>query len=92
MFQRYFSCHFPVKGRQTLESDLGHSPAERPQFVHGPAFSHGAIGKANSVAGEQSLGRVQQRAGPPRDSFQNVPGGVKPGPCLVRFWNEDRKV
>lgn len=35
---------------------------------------------------------MQLRAGPSGDSFQGVPGGVKAGPSLVRFWDEDKKV
>lgn len=71
---------------------LRHGPPERPQFFQGPLFRHGSIGKANGVAGEQNLGRVQLRAGPSGDSFQDVPGGVKAGPGLVRFCDEDKIV
>lgn len=75
-----------VNGVTYLTRYLRDGPAKHPQFVQGPVFSYRSVREADSVPGEKSLRCMQLGTGPSCHSFQNVSGGVKPRPRLVRFY------
>lgn len=84
----YIKIYLAHLKKNQHNTHLRDSPSDGFEFVHGPLFPDRAIRILDPVPHKQRLRSIGKGTGSSCNSFQNIPGGIEPCPCLKLFWKQ----